>query len=225
MTPALPLSKTCEPGDIWVTAVAEERRRHPRQPPLLREAACFADDLEGQHPLRQWEYAMALHALRCWYSEQMPAAFRLLDVGGAGSGFAARLQTIYPEATIQIIDPRCSYTIEASALPDGCCQVLTALSVLEHIPSPKPFLRACARHLAPGGLCFLTVDYWNCEGPDTAHFHWMRERIYNRDSFTDVLTFCREKLGLRRFGAADWTYHGNHVYNYTFCSLALRKER
>lgn len=226
--PALPLSKTCNPADLAILPVEIERRRAPRTPPLIREAEWFRDeDLVGQHPMRRWEYALTLHAITAWQAEREPltAPLALLDVGGAGSPFVPRLQALYGALlTTTLIDPVVNHGIEQSTLPDASVDIVTCLSVLEHVPRPTPFLRACARHLRPGGLMVLTVDYWDCEGEDTAHFHWMRERIYNRRSLTDVMTYCRETLGLRRFGGADWTYFGNHVYDYSFASLVLRKE-
>lgn len=230
MISALPLSKTCNPADLAILPVEMERRRAPRTPPLAVEAAHFPPEvLAGQHPMRQWEYALALHAVRCWLAEpgepQGETAVSLLDVGGAGSPFTQQLKAAYPDTlAAAIIDPAVNGRIEDSPFADGAIDVVTCLSVLEHVPRPKPFLRACARHLRPGGLLVLTVDYWDCEGADTAHFHWMRERIYNRTSLTDVMTYAREALGLRRYGGADWTYHGNHVHDYSFASLVLRKE-
>ena len=226
MIPALPLSKTCNPADLAILPVEVERRKAPRVPPLLSEASYFPpESLNGQHPMRRWEYALALHAIRCWRVGAGDNPHHLLDVGGAGSPFLDCLRTIYPATSLELVDPAVNHSIEASTIRDDSYDVLTCLSVLEHVPKPKPFLKACARHLRPGGLMVLTVDYWDCEGPDTAHFHWMRERIYNRRSLTDVMTYCREALGLRRFGGADWTYFGNHVYDYSFASLVLRKDR
>lgn len=212
--PRLPLSKTCNPADFG----------------LLRDelAAVDAVGIAGQHPMRRWEYAMALYTMSAWAAAQIPVPrFHqelLLDVGGGGSPFTQILTHAYDEQFLPaIIDPTLNHGIEASPLGDACAAIVTCISVLEHVEHPTSFLRACARHLRPGGLLFLTVDYWDCEGPDTAHFHWMRQRIYNRPALTDVLTLVRG-FGLRRFGGTDWTYHGNQVFDYSFCSLALRKD-
>lgn len=213
-SPRLPLSKTCNPADFG----------------LLRDelAAVDAVGIAGQHPMRRWEYAMALYTLTAWEAARedlgcLNRPYDALDVGGAGSSFTTILRGWRPGTHSVIVDPLLNMGIEASPFPDASADLLFCLSVLEHVEHPTSFLRACARHLRPGGLLFLTVDYWDCEGPDTAHFHWMRQRIYNRPALTDVLTLARG-FGLRRFGGTDWTYHGNQVFDYSFCSLALRKD-
>jgi SAM-dependent methyltransferase len=170
---------------------------------------------------------MVVHAMGEWLAPQAgwTEPRLLLDVGGCASQLPEILAGVFPERfLIQVIDPGVNHTIEASPLGDGCAAVITCVSVLEHVEKWKAFLRATVRHLAPGGLLVLTMDYWDCEGPDTAHFHWMRRRIYNRASVTDLLNFLRDDLGCRRFGGVDWRFHGNHVYNYSFLATALIKD-
>ena len=209
--PRLPLSKTLHPTDLLL--LSEEL------------AAVDAVGVAGQHAHRRWEYAMALYTLAAWKgSEAEDQPHHVLDVGGAGSPFLTIAQGVYPAACIEVVDPAVNHPIEASPIRDGSYDVVTCISTLEHVPLWNDFLRACVRHLRPGGLFFLTVDYWDCEGPDTAHFHWMRERIYNRSSLEDVRGFLKT-LGVYRFGGVDTKYHGDQVYgSYTFASLALRKE-
>lgn len=209
--PRLPLNKTATPADF--ARLADEL------------AAVDAVGVEGQHPMRRWEYAMALYTLAAWRTTEMDdQPHHLLDVGGGGSPLLDIIRQQYPRTGCDLVDPVVNYPIEASPIRDSSYDVVTAVSVLEHVPQQRQFLKACARHLRPGGLLFLTMDYWDCEGPDTAHYHWMRQRIYNRHAVNDLLTWARETCGLTRFGGTDWTYHGHHVFDYTFLSLALRKD-
>ena len=176
-----------------------------------------------QHPMRRWEYAMALRALsehRKGYVSPL-AGYLVLDVGGAGSPFAEICQST--QASCQIVDPKLNVAIEAiGGVP--LADAVISISTIEHVKEPLPFLEACHRALAPGGLLFLTADYWDrWGGPDTAHFHWMRERIYNPMKW-GVLAGEASTLGFRMFGGYDMIYGGNHVYDYTFASLALTKE-
>jgi SAM-dependent methyltransferase len=210
--PPFPLTKTLSPADY--TRLASEAA-------VVRACAGEGSTQVSEH--RVWEYAMALHAMERWVQQDGRTLRTLMDVGGAGSPLIAAATQRYPDLVSVVVDPVVNHPIEQSP-GHNSFDVVTAISVLEHVEKPNPFLAACVRHLRPGGLLVLTMDYWNCEGPDTGHFHWMRQRIYNRHSVTDLLTTLREKYKCRRFGETDWTYHGNHVFNYTFLAVTLRKE-
>jgi SAM-dependent methyltransferase len=203
----IPLTKTLNPEKDYTT-LAEEC------------ALVDAVGVEGQHTHRRFEYALALHALAA--HRPADAAYHVLDVGGAGSPFSQIVDQL-PWVACEVIDPKVNADIEGwpTATP---VDAVISISTIEHVRHPTPFLRAIHRALKPGGLLFLTMDCWNCEGPDTAHFHWMRERIYNKASWQDLAKHATLHLGFKRFGTADYTYHGNFVWDYSFCSLALVKE-
>lgn len=219
-TQPFPLSKFLHPED-YATLAAE------------RSLVDRLKAVDGQHPHRAWEYSMALYALAAWSRDTMPtAALKLADVGGAGSGFVYAVQTLSADPVI-VIDPNLppghigKRTVEDyAAARAGVDQfdAMFVLSVLEHVAQPRPFLRACTHLLKPGGLLFLTVDAWDKHGPDTAHFHWMRQRIYNLDTIIKVQQDLRD-FGCRSFGGSDWEYGGDQVFNYSFASVAMiRKE-
>lgn len=208
--------------------------------PYLSAVDAHPEALQGQHAIRRWEYAMALYAIDAWNAAQhdQRAPFQICDVGGAGSNFWQVLAGVTSEDII-VVDDRLESlpagqvlgvrgTVEEAAegvsplVGPGRFDLLTCISVIEHVDEVRKFCRACHTLLKPGGLFFLTMDYWDAEGPDTAHYHWMRTRIYNRDRVTRLREECRT-LGFRRMGQADWAYHGPQLYDYSICSLALLK--
>ncbi len=226
----LPASKVCDlKGDAPLLADAYQTLdRYP-------------DLLAGQHQIRQWEYGMALHTIRGYMDAQLRhdsgwGPPRFLDVGGAGSHFWQPLMDLSSE-DVWIVDPAmdpsqsfpgqtqpCRHTIEeiAANMAHGQFDVITAISVIEHVEEVRAFFRACHMLLRPGGLLFLTMDYWDVEGEDLAHFHWMRTRIYNADRVRRLAADLRE-LGYKSYGTADWAYHGPQVYDYSVASLAMLK--
>lgn len=170
------------------------------------------------------------------------APLQICDIGGAGSGFWQLLTDLTSE-TVHVVDPNIppAGTVPATHNNDRCqlhpvsveafasvtraeaIDVLTSISVIEHVDQLTPFFRACLQLLKPGGLLFLTTDCWDSEGEDVAHFHWMRKRIYNAHRLLHLLGDLRE-LGFKSFGEADWAYHGNQLYDYSVCSIALIKK-
>lgn len=213
--------------------------------PVLELQASIAASLracDGQTDLRWWEYAMAQAAITAWYRSHadeagdVPANLTILDVGGAGSRFPYVLQT-YTSNLVGVCDPGLlgtapvgfvwlPSTLEevAAVAVSNSFDILTCISVIEHLPHMRPFLRAAVSLLKPGGLLFLTTDAWDCDGPDQAHFHWMRERIFNKGTIKRLIEDLRE-LGMESFGKSDWVYPGDQVYgSYTFASLAMTKK-
>ncbi len=218
-----PLCKTADPADFARLPVEVDVVEH-----------YGGNDLAAQDPMRRWEYAMALRAWAVWLaredSRRTPdeRPYRLLDVGGAGSPLTTIFNRMSPPRFLeaQVCDPKLNHAVEhfAKGVAAGCFDAVFSISTIEHVKAPVPFIKALAHLTAPGGLCFLTSDYWNCTGPDQAHFHWMRERIYNRESWVELYKACHQ-AGFQRLTQADWTYHGDQLYgSYTMISMALVKE-
>jgi len=188
--------------------------------------------IAGQHEQRRWEYALALRAIAAWRNAERPThAYvpRLYDIGGAGSSFHAM-----PNAMSYIVDPAVGigpytfttdvHTFQKSQPP--LADIVTCLSVLEHVADWQDFLTDLVRLLRPGGLLFLTFD--SCECPhapedDPHHFHWMRQRIAT-PAFRAALLIAALGLRCELFGALDARSSGPQVYDYSFSSLALTKK-
>ena len=178
----------------------------------------------GQHEHRRWEYALAMHAVQQWLTFGREVHSPLYDVGGAGSTFHQMLTT-QTGHECGVIDPHVTGPL-AQLMHGGTplADIVTCISVIEHVKDLDSFLYHLACLVAPGGLLFLTMDYWNHCGPDTAHFSHMRERIFCRKSYSQLRNTLAT-FQLHPFGEVDTTWHGAHVYNYTFASLALEKRR
>jgi SAM-dependent methyltransferase len=214
----LPLSKTLDPADF--AQLSKE---------LAIVDAHFTDERE-QHPMRRWEYALALDALWRWRTQSHREAAVIYDVGGAGSPFR------WMSDGVQVVDPDSAggITQHPYELRNFVTQgtelaaAVFCLSVLEHVDDLDQFLYQLGCLVAPGGLLFLTMDCCGDPGHQIAcrrddhHFHWMRKRIFTL-SHWEYLSLNLKPYGFELFGEADWTFHGPQVYDYTFASLALIK--
>jgi hypothetical protein len=182
--------------------------------------------IEGQHPHRRWEYALALHAIYRWSCGRNRRVWApLYDVGGAGSRFVHMLSE-WTDRDACIIDPQLSTGPLESYVTSGrqLADVVTCISVIEHIPDVDRFLYHLSCLLAPGGLLITTMDYWNHCGPDLAANRDLRQRIYCPKLYAQLRTQLTA-LHLTTFGGVDSTYHGAQVFDYTFASLVLEKRR
>lgn len=225
---SLPLTKTLDPADF--AELAEE----------LQVVDTYFEKALTQHPMRRWEYALALRAHAQWNVGTTTGGLGGLtyDVGGSGSPFYWMLD---PYQTV-VIDPAESHGLDLAAyLRQHAClgRAVFCLSVLEHVEDLDQFLYHLGCLVAPGGLLFLTMDACDHERhaldvEDPHHFSWMRRRIiYTGDRHdSTTLTYHRpdawkgildtlQPYGFRQFGEVDWAYHGPQVFDYTFASLAL----
>lgn len=209
---SLILSKTLDPADF--AELAEE----------LVVVDEYFYRAAPQHSMRRWEYAMALRAERTW-GRMADIGGPVYDVGGAGSPFYRMLDPYL----VRVVDPKEGEGQDlAGYLRSGprLGAAVFCLSVLEHVKDLGQFVYHLGCLVAPGGLLFLTFDY-SAEPAayvqDSYHFHWMRERIFTAYSIGNFVTGPLHDVGFSHLGAADWTDHGAHVYDYSFASLALVK--
>ena len=214
-TMSLALSKTLDPADFGELHLELE----------IVDRHFYAE--REQHPMRRWEYAMALRAFRVYQEEaDDPHANQLVDVGGAGSSFW-RMLAAEGHHRVQVIDPEenCrldQYLRQNAPLADA----VFCLSVLEHVEDLDRFCYHLSCLVAPGGLLFLTMDY--CDNTvfgwpeDRYHFHWMRKRIFNWGRLGGLAGSFLDR-DFTVFGERDSRWHGPQVYDYSFASLALVK--
>jgi len=136
-------------------------------------------------------------------------------VGGAGSPFHRMVG-----GSAIVVDPK--EGMDLAAYLDTAPRLSHAvfcLSVLEHVDDLDRFCYHLGCLVAPGGLLFLTMDH-GTDLPDQYHFHWDRKRIFDTKAWEQI----REKCGeFELFGGRDRTYHGNQVYDFSICSLAMVK--
>jgi hypothetical protein len=184
-------------------------------------------DLGDAHPQRRWVYALALHAVARWRAAAARGgrAVRspLYDVGGHGSLFYQMLGDWTGTRPI-VVDPahRTARLEEFVTSGVQLADVVTGLSVLEHVDEVDRFLYYLACLVAPGGLLVLVVDYWNTCGKDTAAGHQHRKRIFCPKRYA-ALRATALSLQLQPFGGVDLGYHGPQVHDYTYASLVLEK--
>lgn len=218
----LPLTKTLDPADL--VELAEELQVVDQH---------FTKEM-SQHPMRRWEYALALRAYSAW-GQTATLGGPLYDIGGHGSPFYRMLDPYQ----VRVVDPQELDRVDLTALLHQGPRLGAAvfcLSVLEHVEDLEQFCYHLACLVAPGGLLFLTMDVCNharhaLDVEDPHHFSWMRRRIFytgdrhagdRRDSTKGLLDHFFEH-GFSQLGTADWAYYGPHVYDYSFASLALVK--
>lgn len=212
------------PGDLPLSKYLDPEHDLPRLAQELALVDQVFDAASPQHPMRRWEYAMALRAIKAWrvWSIGSVAA----DVGGAGSPFAKFVARAVDLPTT-IIDPG---EVDSETLASYLYKelrlfpIVTCLSVLEHVDNLPQFLYHLSCLTAPGGLLILTVDACGCEHPgdDPHHFHWMRRRVFTPKRLA-TLSVVLEDLHFSVYGSVDWAWHGAHVYDYSFASLVLVK--
>jgi hypothetical protein len=211
MTAEMIFSKTAQPQDVELAPAARD---------LVNQY--FTQDRE-QHPIRRWEYLMALRALDKWTRTTGNRGFapiNPIDVGGAGSPFYRMVEAI------TVIDPEINTSLEDYTLScPRLSQAIFCLSVLEHVEHLDRFCYYLDCLLAPGGLLFFTVDYCDTDEVgwpvDRYHFHWMRKRIFHKAAVRQLRTrFSR----CYPFGGTDELYYGHQVYDYSVASIALIKE-
>jgi SAM-dependent methyltransferase len=114
-----------------------------------------------------------------------------------------------------------------SGLDDGSCDVITAISTIEHGWQGDRLLSEVSRLLKPGGLFAASTDYWpdkiDTSGLFAFGLPWI---IFSeadmRDLFSIAATHGLAPAGALDFSAADALISWNGR-TYTFAQLALKR--
>jgi len=204
------LSRTWDAGDLPRLDAVLTRRVDPYAPP------------GGLSPAERWSYALALHAVIQWSATARALHDPLYDVGGADARFFLMLHT-ETGRRVEILDPVVRRPLAAACIGGAqLADVITALSLLEHVEDVDQTLYHLTCLLAPGGLLVLTFAYWNRCGADLAVGRERRRRIFCPKTYAG-LRLQLKALGCEPFGGLDPLYHGPQVQDHTRASLVVVK--
>lgn len=119
--------------------------------------------------------------------------------------------------------------ITRTGFPDGSFAAIASLSVIEHGVDVAAFLAEAARLLRPGGVLFVSFDYW-ITPVETARqqAYGVPIRIFTLQDVAAMIASAR-RAGLVLDHAADFSCREQAVHwqrfdlRYTFANLLLRK--
>lgn len=180
-----------------------------------------------EHEHRMWEYALGLHLAVARGGKT------LLDVGG-GSSIFAPAATMLGFAVTQV-DPRRNrgwvaqqskaigrkiHYVQEDFLnyTSTPFDVVTCVSVIEHVPEHEKFFRKLLDCVAPKGVLYLTTDYHE-SGERLVKGHL---RTYNQSSLREykrIASALFDECG----DFSTYVNGGDYVNGYNFASLALSR--
>jgi SAM-dependent methyltransferase len=171
----------------------------------------------------------------------VPDTVTIVDIGAGASFFDPYLALKYPrlcctdtekygDYSWMVAAQRVAYGV---ALPlydepvenmdsfrNGEFDVTMCISTIEHVDDHDTGFREMVRITKPGGLIFITSDYFR----DLVQFEQSVSRHLQvtpyREEFVNALP---AKFGLEFVGDTDFAYAGDFVHNYSFVNLCLRK--
>lgn len=225
------------------------RSLHPQDYEFLSHAESLREFVRGMVPAhrewcphRIWEYASIMQQLE---ELQVPKTAQIIDIGSGGSFFPPYLVIVggYPNVTLtdsmtygdirpDIEDQRAYYNIalplhdllveDMSPLPSNTWDVTMCISTIEHVKADRhdDGLREIWRITKPGGLIFITSDYFR----DLEQFKRSKSRKlqftpYRKEFVLDL----PKKIDVDFVGETDFDYRGDFVHNYSFVNICLRK--
>ena len=183
------------------------------------------------HEHRLWEYASAFQAIGIHGPESV------LDVGAGNSILGPHLAltgktileidsspNVYTDQRNKVMakytDKFTSEKTDFFDFPQGLYDCVCSISVMEHMPTERQqeAWTKLASLVAHNGLLVATIDYSDKEG------EWQnadgRETQFGPKQLTNVLSWLYD-AGMRY--EADLTFHGNHVFDYSFYRIIAIK--
>lgn len=218
---------------------------------LVKDIKSFANQHDLEFNLLKWfEYSYAI-----LYSGHRHRG-KVLDVGSAKSVFPYYLAAKeYDVTTIDVADSGYrnetgrKFNInsltgdlqEFQSELEGKFDMITNLSVIEHIDNDTKAVLNLAKYLKPGGVMVISTDFFEryieypdanrtivCDRPQGSHTD---SRVYTEDTFLERIIKPLEDAGLKRLGLTD--YQNVNIKDtrelsvrglYTFGVACLRKD-
>jgi SAM-dependent methyltransferase len=187
------------------------------------------------HKHRHWEYGLCLNALI------ENKAVNILEVGGAGSLFAACAAWAGMEVTV--VDPSRegvhlfaaqNMILQLGHAPITFEQVdffqyqnqkkfdaVVCMSTIDHVAEDESFFKKLLNSVKEGGIFFMTVGFYPggqrlADGP---------LRTYNREHLETFIAIAKNH-GFEVFGNdPDYSWRGENLCHYSFASLALKRKK
>lgn len=197
------------------------------------------------HPHRFWEYASVLQQLELL---DVPRDAEMIDLGAGASFFDPLLALMHPrlcctdnmqygDVTPMVAAQRAAYGIslpcwnlDMESMHEGATpgwggatdkfDVTLCISSVEHVHDHDAAFREMVRITKPGGLLFITSDYFR----DLDHFEQSVSRHLQVTPYRpDYVAELPGRFGLEFVGETDFDYRGDFVHNYSFVNLCMRK--
>lgn len=194
-----------------------------------------------EHPHRAWEYGLSLYTIQNFFEQE---EISLLDVGGGGSVFDPVAASYGMHVTV--VDPGdCSgwvagqnqRLIESNPAiqpinyiqedfmtwqSDDKFDVVTCLSVIEHVSNDFDFISKMASFVKKDGLLIITTDYHEsgmpqCDGHIITYNEDSLKYIAKKLDNLDYLVDSNESK------VTNYVDGGDYVNGYNFASLILHK--
>jgi len=234
-----PYTRSLDPQDYEFLLHAEPIRQFQRD---MTVPHCVS------HPHKMWENASIMQQLD---ELQVPKTAKVIDVGSGGMFFPPYLASVggYRDLTLTdsmsnmdinlYVESQCRaygvtmpvhklFAEDMSVLPSEGWDVVMCISTIEHINAGNhdKALRELWRLTKPGGLLFLTSDYFRSENGsfqqaqyDASPYKLGQETPYHKEFVLNI----PNKIDVEFVGETDLDYRGDFVHNYSFVNICMRK--